>query len=47
MNWKQSVPIPAKIKDMLVFDCKPQYFDKCRVIFSGLDSSIAGLFILF
>jgi aspartate-semialdehyde dehydrogenase len=41
-NWKMDTPIPEGIKDMIVSDCEPEYFKRCKVIFSGLDASVAG-----
>lgn len=41
-NWKLSTEIPQKIKDMLVVDCVPKEFMECDLVFSGLDSSVAG-----
>jgi aspartate-semialdehyde dehydrogenase len=40
VNWVQSTPIPNKIKNLVVKNCKPNL--KSKVAFSGLDSSIAG-----
>ncbi|MFQ5929431.1 MAG: aspartate-semialdehyde dehydrogenase [Acidobacteriota bacterium] len=38
--WKQSVPIPEKVRRMMVKDCEANL--ECRIVFSGLDSSVAG-----
>jgi aspartate-semialdehyde dehydrogenase len=38
--WRQYTPIPADLKDRLVKPCEPTL--DCRVVFSGLDSSVAG-----
>lgn len=38
--WRQYTPIPANIKDRMVKPCEPTL--DCRVVFSGLDSSVAG-----
>ena len=42
VNWKQTTSMPAKIGDLVVTECKPQYFPDCDLVFSGLDSSVAG-----
>ncbi|KAJ1561195.1 hypothetical protein HK405_004634 [Cladochytrium tenue] len=41
-SWKQAVPIPASVADLVVQPCEPDRFVGCRVIFSGLDSDVAG-----
>src|SRR5215212_9611080 len=38
--WRQYAPIPERLKDKLVKPCEPGL--DCRVVFSGLDSSVAG-----
>ncbi len=40
VNWIQSTPIPGKVSDLVIKNCKPNL--KSKLIFSGLDSSIAG-----
>jgi aspartate-semialdehyde dehydrogenase len=40
VSWKQYSPIPAALKDKRVQPCTPDL--DCQVVFSGLDSSIAG-----
>lgn len=42
VNWKQVTPIPQIVKELLVCDCKPEYFKECKIVFSGLDSDVAG-----
>lgn len=42
VNWKQTTPIPQIVKELLVQECKPEYFKECAIIFSGLDSDVAG-----
>jgi len=39
-NWFQQRPIPARIANMVVSECKPDL--PCRIVFSGLDASVAG-----
>ncbi len=38
--WRQYRPIPARLTDRTVRPCEPTL--DCRVVFSGLDSSVAG-----
>lgn len=38
--WRQYTPIPESIKSKVVKPCEPGL--DCRVVFSGLDSSVAG-----
>lgn len=38
--WRQYKPIPESLKDRAVKPCEPSL--DCRVVFSGLDSSVAG-----
>lgn len=39
-QWRQSSPVPERVKDKIVKPCEPGL--DCRVVFSGLDSSVAG-----
>jgi aspartate-semialdehyde dehydrogenase len=39
-TWRQCKPIPERLKDTIVKPCEPTL--DCRVVFSGLDSSVAG-----
>ena len=39
-TWRQYNPIPQPLKDKLVKPCEPVL--DCKVVFSGLDSSVAG-----
>lgn len=41
-RWHHPTPIPPKIADMTVLPCTPSYYSDCEIIFSGLDSSVAG-----
>ncbi|KAI8821422.1 uncharacterized protein EV422DRAFT_528089 [Fimicolochytrium jonesii] len=41
-SWKQATPIPDKVGSLIVQSCEPTHFSNCRVIFSGLDSDVAG-----
>jgi aspartate-semialdehyde dehydrogenase len=38
--WRQYQPIPERLKDRTIKPCEPAL--DCRVVFSGLDSSVAG-----
>jgi aspartate-semialdehyde dehydrogenase len=40
VTWRQYTPIPDQIKDKTVKPCEPGL--DCRVVFSGLDASVAG-----
>ncbi|KAH9824787.1 hypothetical protein DFH28DRAFT_1077322 [Melampsora americana] len=42
VKWKQSVPIPNEFQDLIVSECDPNEFKDCEIIFSGLDSDVAG-----
>lgn len=42
VNWKQTTSMPPKIGELLVTECKPEHFRDCDIVFSGLDSSVAG-----
>jgi aspartate-semialdehyde dehydrogenase len=42
VRWKQTVPIPDTVKDLVVQECKPQPFAECAIVFSGLDADVAG-----
>jgi aspartate-semialdehyde dehydrogenase len=41
VNWKQSTPMGA-VGDIVVKECKASEFADCDIVFSGLDSSVAG-----
>ncbi|CAG8743780.1 8879_t:CDS:2, partial [Racocetra fulgida] len=41
-KWRMTSPIAADIKDMIIKECIPELFKDCDVIFSGLDSDVAG-----
>lgn len=42
VRWKQNVSMTNEIGDLLVKECKPEHFKDCDIIFSGLDSDVAG-----
>jgi hypothetical protein len=41
-KWKQSVPIPQTVREMVVKECKSSEFAECDIVFSGLDHDVAG-----
>jgi hypothetical protein len=41
VRWKQAAPM-GDIADMVVRECKADEFKDCDVVFSGLDSDVAG-----
>lgn len=40
MKWMQPSPLPAHVGDLVVWPCVPEL--PCKLVFSGLDSSVAG-----
>ena len=42
VNWKQSDPIPAQVREIPVHPCVPEHFKDCTIVFSGLDADVAG-----
>ena len=40
--WKQTKALPEKYGELMVKPCEPKEFKDCDVVFSGLDSSVAG-----
>lgn len=40
VNWTMQKPLPEQIADMAIVSCEPNLH--CDVVFSGLDSSVAG-----
>ena len=42
MRWKQSAPIPAQMAGLIVRRCVPTEYQDCDIIFSGLNSDVAG-----
>lgn len=41
VRWKQASPM-GDVADMVVRECRPAEFADCDVVFSGLDSDVAG-----
>jgi aspartate-semialdehyde dehydrogenase len=42
VRWKQSTPMPAQVANLIVRRCVPTEYPDCDIIFSGLDSNVAG-----
>lgn len=41
-NWVQTEPMPASVAEMKVAACEPARMPTCPLVFSALDSSVAG-----
>jgi hypothetical protein len=41
-SWKQTTPIPAGVRELIIRPCEPEHFQECAVVFSGLDADAAG-----
>ena len=41
-SWKLSTPIPESLTGLIVRACRPEQFQECDIVFSALDSSVAG-----
>jgi aspartate-semialdehyde dehydrogenase len=42
VNWKQSTPMHPAVAELVVRECKASEFEDCDIVFSGLDSDVAG-----
>lgn len=42
VRWKQNVPMSKGLGELVVKGCKSENFQDCDLIFSGLDSDVAG-----
>ncbi|MCJ1314602.1 hypothetical protein MMC25_008284 [Agyrium rufum] len=42
VRWKQSQPMSTRLSNLIVRECSPEQFRDCDLIFSGLDSDVAG-----
>ena len=42
VHWKQSSPIPAQVANLIIRRCIPTEYPDCDIIFSALDSNVAG-----
>jgi aspartate-semialdehyde dehydrogenase len=40
VSWKQVTPVPESVRSLEIRPCTPDL--KCRIVFSGLDSAVAG-----
>jgi aspartate-semialdehyde dehydrogenase len=42
VRWKQSTPMAAHVGELVVKECRASEFADCDIVFSGLDSDVAG-----
>ncbi|CAI4357762.1 ALI_HP2_G0030070.mRNA.1.CDS.1 [Saccharomyces cerevisiae] len=42
VNWKQTDLLPESATDIIVSECKSEFFKECDIVFSGLDADYAG-----
>ena len=42
VKWKQALPMSDELAHLTVRACRPEEFSECDIIFSGLDSDVAG-----
>jgi aspartate-semialdehyde dehydrogenase len=42
-NWKQTDIIPEYVENLVVVECKSEFFQDCDIVFSGLDADYAGI----
>ena len=42
VRWKQATPMTKRIGDLVVRECTAEQFADCDIVFSGLDSDVAG-----
>ncbi|KAI5196866.1 aspartate-semialdehyde dehydrogenase [Aureobasidium subglaciale] len=42
VKWKQSLPMSKELGELVVRKCTPDQFADCDMVFSGLDSDVAG-----
>lgn len=42
VRWKQSYPMSKELGELVVKKCTPEEFEDCDLVFSGLDSDVAG-----
>lgn len=42
VRWKQSSPMSEKLSNLVLRECKAEQFKDCDLVFSGLNSDIAG-----
>ena len=41
-RWLLPTDLPTAVADLVVVPCQPEHFQECDLVFSGLDSSVAG-----
>jgi aspartate-semialdehyde dehydrogenase len=42
VKWKQALPFSERIGNLVVKKCVAEEFAECDLVFSGLDSDVAG-----
>jgi len=42
VRWKQAYPMSNELGELVVRKCDPEEFKDCDLVFSGLDSDVAG-----
>lgn len=42
VKWKQALPMSKELGELVVKKCTPEEFQDCDLVFSGLDSDVAG-----
>jgi aspartate-semialdehyde dehydrogenase len=42
VRWKQSTAMSEKLSNLVLRDCKADQFSDCDLVFSGLNSDVAG-----
>jgi len=42
VRWKQAIPFTERIGNLVVKKCTAEEFQDCDLVFSGLDSDVAG-----
>lgn len=42
VRWKQTLALPKDAGELVVKQCNAEEFQECDVVFSGLDSDVAG-----
>jgi aspartate-semialdehyde dehydrogenase len=42
VRWKQARPMSSDLAGLVVRECKAENFQDCDLVFSGLDSDVAG-----
>ena len=42
VKWKQATPMSEKLSSLVIRHCKAENFKDCDLVFSGLNSDVAG-----